>query len=256
MILRSLEPAPATSDEFLPAWRVVEQSQQHPLDRYWMITQPSHAALAGELAAKLTGVDLPNLDGPLIHAIALHDAGWGMPDAQAIMQSRSVSQSPPKSFIACGVGEFVKAWEKSIDIAASVSAAGGYIVSRHFERIANVSAARVPAGNRQTVDGFLQSEAARQKQLAAKQQCTPKELESLTDVLQFCDLLSLYVCCGARQNVEFPEYFGIKARLTVGEERYSLDPILIEPGTKFSVAALLHPATRDASGKEIEIRIG
>jgi hypothetical protein len=256
MILRSLDPAPATNDEFLPAWRVVEESQRQPADRCWMITQPSHAALAGELAAKLTGVDLPNLDGPLIHAIALHDAGWGMSDAQAIAQSRSVSQSPPKSFIACGVGEFVNAWEKSIDVAASVSPAGGYIVSRHFERIAKINASHIAAGNRQTADRFLQNEAARQQQLAAKQQCTPKELESLTDVLQFCDLLSLYVCCGARQNVEFPEYFGIKVRLTLGDEGYSLDPMVIEPETEFSVAALLHPATKDASGKEIGIRVG
>jgi hypothetical protein len=256
MILRPLEPAPATNDEFLPAWRVVEESQRQRADRCWMITQPSHAALAGELAAKLTGVNLPNLDGPLIHAIALHDAGWGMPDAQAIMQSRSLSQSPPRSFIACGVGEFINAWEKSIDVAASVSPAGGYIVSRHFERIANLNASRISEANRQTADRFRQNEAARQKQLAAKQQYTPKELEALTDVLQFCDLLSLYVCCGARQNVEFPEYFGIKVRLTVKADSYSLDPILIEPGTKLSVAALLHPATKDASGKEIEIKIG
>ncbi len=102
---------------------------------------------------------------------------------------------------------------------------------------------------------FLKNEAARQVKLAAKQQYSAEELESLTDVLQFCDLLSLYVCCGARQNVEFPEYFGMKVRLTVEADSYRLDPILIEPGTKFIVAALRHPATKEASGKEIEIKI-
>ena len=102
---------------------------------------------------------------------------------------------------------------------------------------------------------FLRNEAARQAKLAAKQERTPEVLETLTDVLQFCDLLSLYVCCGARQNVEFPEYFGTKARLTVEADSYRLDPILIEPGTKFVVAALRHPATKEASGKEIEITI-
>ena len=86
----------------------------------------------------MTGGNLPNLDAPVIRAIALHDAGWGMPDAQAIMQSRSIGQGAPKSFVACGVGEFVNAWEKSIDVAASASATGGYIVSRHFDRIAKV----------------------------------------------------------------------------------------------------------------------
>jgi hypothetical protein len=256
MILRPLDPLPATSTEFLPAWSVVEQSQRQIADGCWMITQPSHAALAGEFAARITGVDLPNLDSPVIRAIALHDAGWGMPDAQAIMQSRSISQGAPKSFIACGVGEFVNAWEKSIDIAASASAAGGYIVSRHFERIARVNASKIPEGDRQIAESFLQKEAARQAQLAARQEHTPKELEALTDVLQFCDLLSLYVCCGARQNVEFPEYFGIKAHLTVETASYRLDPILIEPGTEFVVAALRHPATKEVSGKQIEVRIG
>jgi hypothetical protein len=256
MILRPLDPIPAVSTDFLPAWSVVEQSQRQIADGCWMITQPSHAALSGEFAAKLTGVNLPNLDAPVIRAIALHDAGWGMPDAQAIMRSRSIGQGAPKSFVACGVGEFVRAWEKSIDVAASASATGGYIVSRHFERIAKVNSSKPSQGDRQTMESFLHNEAARQAQLATKQDRTPEELEHLTDVLQFCDLLSLYVCCGAGQNVEFPEYFGIKARLMVETNRYRLDPILVEPGTEFVVAALRHPATKEASGEEIEIRIG
>jgi hypothetical protein len=256
MILRPLDPIPATSTGFLPAWSVVEQSQRQIASECWMITQPSHAALAGEFAARMTGLNLPNLDAPVIRAIALHDAGWGMPDAQAIMQSRSIGQGAPRSFIACGVGEFVNAWEKSIDVAASASAVGGYIVSRHFERIAKVNASKLPKGDRQTIESFLRNEAARQAKLVAKQERTPEELEQIIDVLQFCDLLSLYVCCGARQNVEFPEYFGIKARLTVEPDSYSLNPILIEPGTEFVAAALRHPATKESSGKEIEIKIG
>jgi hypothetical protein len=256
MILRPLDAIPASNTDFLPAWSVVEQSQRHIIDGCWMITQPSHAALAGEFAARMTGGNLPTLDAPVIRAIALHDAGWGMPDAQAIMQSRSIGQGAPRSFVACGVGEFVNAWEKSIDVAASASATGGYIVSRHFERIAKVNSPKSSQNDGQIMESFLRNEAARQAKLAAKQEHTPEELEALTDVLQFCDLLSLYVCCGARQNVEFPEYFGIKARLTVRDKSYRLDPILIEPGTEFVVAALRHPATKEASGKEIEIRIG
>lgn len=255
MILRPLDPIPASSADFLPAWSVVEQSQRQIASDCWMITQPSHAALAGEFAARMAGVNLPNLDAPVIRAIALHDAGWGMPDAQDIMQSRSVSQSAPRSFVACGVGEFVNAWEKSIDVAASASATGGYMVSRHFERIAKAHSSKASESVHPTIESFLQNEAARQARLAAKQERTPEELEALTDVLQFCDLLSLYVCCGARQNVEFPEYFGIKARLIVEAESYRLDPILIEPGTTFSVAALRHPATKESSGREITITI-
>ena len=255
MILRALDTVPAASAEFLAAWSVVERTQRQNFESCWMITQPSHAALAGEFAAKLTGLDLPALDAQVIRAIALHDAGWGVPDAQAIMQSRSVRQGCPKSFIACGAGEFVNAWEKSIDVAESASPVGGYIVSRHFARIAEQAASRISGAERQVEARFVQNESARQAKLAAKQKYTAKELEALTDVLQFCDLLSLYVCCGAQQNVEFPEYFGIKARLTVQPDSYTLDPILIEPGTEFAVAALRHPATKEASGREIEVKI-
>ncbi len=255
MILRPLDSVPSASADFLPAWSMVERTQREIQDRCWMITQPSHAALAGEFAAKLTGVDLPAVDAQIIRAIALHDAGWGMPDAQAIMQSRSVRQGCPKSFIACGADEFVSAWEKSIDVAESASPAGGYIVSRHFVRIAEQAASRVSEAERQMESRFMQNEVARQAKLAANQKYTTKDLETLTDVLQFCDLLSLYVCCGAQQNVEFPEYFGTKVRLTVQPDSYTLDPILIEPGTTFAVAALRHPATREASGREITITI-
>ena len=255
MILRPLEPVPANNTEFLPAWSVVERVQRQPLESCWMITQPSHAALAGEFAGKMTGPPAGKPDSAIVRAIALHDAGWGVPDAQAIMLSRSVQQGCPKSFIDCKVSEFVAAWEKSIDIAESAGPAGGYIVSRHFARIAEHGAAKIPEGDRQKITRFLEHETVRQKQLAAKQHHSVEELELLTDVLQFCDLLSLYVCSGARENAEFPEYFGLKARLTVAAEGYRLEPLLIEPGTKFRVAALRHPATKEISGQEIEIKI-
>jgi hypothetical protein len=255
MILRPLEPAPSASAEFLPAWSIVERLQRQAYESCWMVTQPSHAALAGEFAAKLTGAPPLKLDDTIIRAIALHDAGWGVPDAQAIMQSRSVGQGSPKSFISCGVGEFVNAWEKSIDIAESTGPAGGYIVSRHFARIAEHGVTKYPAADRDKAKRFLEHEAARQKQLAAKQDYSPAELEQLTDVLQFCDLLSLYVCSGARDNAEFPQYFGVKVRLTLKAGGYILDPQVVEPGSEFRVAALRHPTAKGESGREIEIRI-
>jgi hypothetical protein len=219
-----------------------------------MITQPSHAALAGEFAASLTGVLVPKLDDAVVRAIALHDAGWGVPDAQAIMQSRAVGQGIPKSFIDCNGGEFLAAWEKSIEIAESAGAAGGYVVSRHFARIAEHGLNKYPEAERKKAARFLEQETARQKKLAAKQNYSSAELEQFTEVLQFCDLLSLYVCSGARENAEFPEYFGVRARLTVEAESYRLEPALIESGTEFAVAALRHPAVKGESGKEIEVR--
>jgi hypothetical protein len=255
MILRPLDPPPTTTTEFLPAWSVVEQVQRQKYESCWMITQPSHAALAGDFAARLTDLNVEEQDGTLIRAIELHDAGWGALDAQAIMLSRSLSQGPPKSFIAYGANEFVSAWEKSIDVAESVGPIGGYIVSRHFFRLAQHALSHSQDKDRQIMERFLKNEEARQQRLAAHQKYSTKQLETTTDVLQFCDLLSLFVCCGARQNVEFPEYFGIKARVTVENDTYHIDPILIEPGTVFGVAALRHPATKAASGQEFEIKI-
>jgi Protein of unknown function (DUF3891) len=255
MILRSLETPQPSSTGFVPAWPVIERLQRQPHDGCWMITQPSHAALAGDFAAKFTAAQIPQLEPELVRAIALHDAGWGVPDAQAIMQSRSVRQGCPKSFIACSAKEFVAAWEKSIDVVdASSSPAGGYMVSRHFARIAEQGAGHAAASDRQIIAGFLELEALRQKKLAAQQDRSIENLELLTDVLQFCDLLSLYVCCNARDNAEFPEYFGIQARVSIEGESYKLEPSLVEPGTTFQVAALRHPASKEISGREITIR--
>jgi hypothetical protein len=278
MILRPLDlPAP-DSNEFLPAWGVVERLQRLSHENCWMITQPSHAALAGEFAAKMTGaqapgslepgfpdraalaqsgVEAPKLDAALVRAIALHDAGWGIPDAQAIMQSRSVNQGRPKSFVECSVSEFLAAWEKSIDVAASTGPAGGYIVSRHFYRLAEqrVTHSSENGSERARLGRFIESEARRQDQLAAKQERSAAELDLLTDVLQFCDLLSLYVCSGAKDNAEFPEYLGVKVRLTAHDEGYRLDPPIIETGADFAVAALRHPASKQVSGQQIKIQI-
>jgi hypothetical protein len=254
MILRPLEPAPGTSAEFLPAWNIVERLQRQSYDGCWMITQPSHAALAGDFASKMTGPKTPKMDAPIIRAIALHDAGWGIPDAQAIIQSRSVRQGCPKSFIQCSTVEFLAAWEKSIEVAGATGPAGGYMVSRHFARIAEQNAGHVPQQDQQRVSGFLKNEAGRQKHLSAKQDRSIEELELLTDALQLCDLLSLYVCSGAQENAEFPEYFGTKVRLTVENDGYRLNPPVLEPGA-FRVAALRHPAKADSSSREVELFI-
>jgi hypothetical protein len=171
------------------------------------------------------------------------------------MQSRSASQGTPKSFIDCSVSEFLAAWEKSIEIAAATGPAGGYMVSRHFARLGEHGLEKYGANERPLIERFLKNEVARQKRLAAEQSHSIEELEQLTDVLQFCDLLSLYVCSGAKSTAEFPEFFGVKARVSAKENSYKLEPAVIEPGL-LNVAALRHPAVKGDSGREIEIKIG
>jgi len=110
--------------------------QKQKYENCWMITQPSHAALPGEIAPRLAGPWIPKLDNEIIRAIALHDAGWGIADAQAVTRSRSARAVAPKSFLDTEVAEFVEAWTQSVQVAQTVGPAGGIIVSRHFQRLA------------------------------------------------------------------------------------------------------------------------
>ncbi|HLW51214.1 MAG TPA: DUF3891 family protein [Candidatus Angelobacter sp.] len=257
MILRPLEPEPAAGESFVEAWPVVEQLQRRRYESCWMITQPSHAALSGEIAAKLSGAHIPKLDLPIIRAIALHDAGWGMPDAHAITHSRSRSGGSPQSFLQTELAEFLTAWTQSAEIAQKASATGGYMVSRHFWRLAEHRLAHGDdaAAARKKIESFLKAEAARQKKLAAKQNKTAEELEQLTDLLQLCDLISLYICSGAQQRVRLPECCGVRSRLTVQGSNYRFEPQMVKGGAQFSLAALRYPATKDESSREFQVRI-
>lgn len=256
MILRPLESdSSQSSSDVRTAWSVVERIQKQEYSSCWLVTQPSHAALAAEMGARLNAPGVPKLEAELVRAIALHDAGWGMPDAQVVMRSRTGQLTHPRSFLQCSVQEFLSAWTQSIDIAQSTSAAGGYMVSRHFWRLAEhrLKSAHDEPADRKALQGFASRESERQSGLARKQQRSTADLELLTDVLQFCDLLSLYVCCGSSEPVEFPEFCGTKPRITAEGNRYRMTPELIEPGSKFVLAALLHPARKDRSGEEIQV---
>jgi hypothetical protein len=257
MILRPLHPPAPANDRSFPAWQVVERLQRQKYESCWMITQPSHAVLAGELAARLQGPQMPRLDADLLRAIALHDAGWGIPDAQAITRSRATRPQAPRSFLETEIEEFLEAWTQSIQVAQSAGAAGAYIVSRHFQRLAEhrIGAAADSDRDRKKLETFVAHETQRQRRLAAKQDRSGQELELLTDLLQFCDLLSLYMCSGARESAGFPECLGFTVQLSAQDEGYRLEPPLIGPGGKFSVAALRYPETKDISSAAIQIEI-
>jgi hypothetical protein len=259
MILRPLHPLPPVSKQPVSAWEAVLHAQTRTYEDCWMITQPSHAVLAGELAATISAPQFPVLDAPLLQAISLHDAGWGIPDAQAIMKSRAVHPHAPPSFVAASVEQFVEAWTKSIDICEPISPAGGYIVSRHFWRLGQERLHSMPEENRQDrrpLDSFLKNETRRQKKLATAAAPGADLLEQLTDLLQICDLLSLYICSGASESVIFPEYFGVQLRVSNQDECYKFDPPVLRSGAELAVAALRYPTRKEESSREIKIKIG
>jgi hypothetical protein len=76
-----------------------------------------------------------------------------------------------------------------------------------------------------------------------------------TDVLQFCDLLSLYLCCGSKQSIEFPQPIGPKGktiRLQVQDATFVLSLALFAKEVELSVQA--HPYPADTGGSSITIR--
>jgi len=258
MIVRPPLPLPSLTKQAISAWEAVLRTQTQKYGSCWMITQPSHAVLAGELAAVVTAPQFPTPDAQLLQAISLHDAGWGITDAQAIMKSRAVRPQRPPSFVEASVPEFVEAWTKSIDTCELISASGGYIVSRHFWRLGQERISSMPEENRQNrkdLDAFLKNETRRQIKLTGNQSLGIDQLELLTDLLQLCDLLSLYICCGASESVNFPEYFGVRLQASNHDETYNLDPPLLRSGTQLKVAALRYPATKEESSREIKVRI-
>lgn len=187
----------------IPAWDAIFPTQKQRASEYWLVTQPDHAALSGDIARALGLPLIPNLSPEVVAAIAAHDDGWAPFDANI-----AVVNGKPLSFVDFGPPDFLRAWGASIQRAEAIAAIGGAIVSEHFRRLAQ---SRLEWGidgpeNRALLINFVDDERARQEWLLGSQ--SRQEFEFLTDVLQFCDVLSLYLCCGAAQDIEFPQRFG------------------------------------------------
>lgn len=205
----------AGGNEAVPAWNAVEATQQAAGESFTMITQPEHAALAGDLAARFAQPPFPKPSSEIVHAIAWHDQGWAAFDYPytALVPPRQRMKGAPRSFIAMDPPDFVVAWRRSIEDCERISPTSGAMVSEHFCRLARFRQRRVKdrEDDALRVQWFLEEEAPRQERLLARVRRTREELAELTDLLQFCDLLSLYLCCGTRETVEFPQRFGGQA---------------------------------------------
>jgi hypothetical protein len=235
MVIFPISDAPEQHGDPIPAWQAVEERQREKTPACWVITQPSHAALAGDLAAALREDLLGAIDATVSRSIALHDAGWSLDDAAQIQALRVNPKTTPYSFVDADPDRVLRAWSASIDTAEKFAAIGGYIVSRHFERLSQ----RQPEKYGPKVAAFRAREKQRQQRLRAGLQADDTRLERLVDALQFCDLLSLYLCCGSKRNVLFDQP---KLRITRSGEEYRLDPSPFREPRQFSFSALRHPA--------------
>jgi hypothetical protein len=242
MVLFPISSSAEQHHDGVPAWQAVEERQRQQASAYWVVTQPSHAALAGDIAALLREDLFGIIDATVSRSIALHDSGWSMDDAAQIQILRGDPKSRPVSFVSADFDRVLHAWSSSIDIVEKFAAIGGYIVSRHFERLSH----RQDEKLRQTAEAFRTRENQRQQRLLATLETDKAQLERLVDALQFCDLLSLYLCCGSKQDVIFEEP---QLRITRSGEEYRLEPSPFREPHQFSFSALRHPAPADKKEK-------
>ena len=204
MVLRPISRGEQSPD-CIPVWDAIFPTQKAAVPEYWLITQPDHAALSGAIAAALGRPLLPQLSCEVVRGITHHDDGWAPFDAQV-----TLTDGRPLSFLDFLPKDFLLAWNDSIERAEKLAPIAGAIVSRHFWRLGRnrLEWAIDGADDRKLLLDFLENEQARQQRLLDGY--SREEFEFFTDVLQFCDVLSLYLCCGATQDVEFRQSFGAK----------------------------------------------
>jgi len=235
----------------VPVWDAILPTQKASAPEYWLITQPDHAALSGDIAAALGPPLLPKLSPEVVQGITLHDEGWAPFDAQI-----TLADGRPLSFIDFLPKDFVRAWGGSIERAEKIAPIAGAIVSGHFSRLGQnrLEWGIDGAEDRRLLLDFLESEQARQQRLLGGY--SREEFEFLTDVLQFCDVLSLYLCCGAVQDVTFSQRFGSKPIRLRREAAHGpgqaavchFDPSpFTEGGVDLAVGARRYPADRQPS---------
>lgn len=257
MILHPFSSAPQVSCDPMPAWNAVAATQQQSASAWWLIAQPDHAALAGELAAHFAAPDFPAMDSDVVQAIALHDAGWAKYDGGgeagggskgAPPQGQRDSSGRPLSFLQAPVNIFVEAWTASIYRAQEKAGViGGLMVSGHFRRLAEYRQESVEdtPGDSALLHQFLANEAQQDEVRFRRQSRSRPEVERLVGLLQFCDLLSLYLCCGSRASIQFPQKIASRPMtLRRKGELCRLDPSPFREEVSLGVPARRDPASR------------
>ncbi|HVO80286.1 MAG TPA: DUF3891 family protein [Terriglobales bacterium] len=226
----------------VPAWDVILRTQKQDATEWWLVAQPDHAALAGDLATCIRSPEFPQLDTEVVRAIAWHDEGWAAFDRAPSLNGRG----RPLSFVDMALADFLRAWRDSIARAEQESPIGGILVSQHFCRLGRWRRQMMQDNPEDdaAVESFLEREGERQRLLYHRQDRGPEEISMLVEVLQFCDLLSLYLCCGAREAVEFPQRFeGRAIRIHREAELLRSDPPLFGRGASLAVRARRFPGT-------------
>src|SRR5690348_2976247 len=121
------------------------------------------------------------------------------------------------------------------------------MVSGHFRRLAEHRLNSVADSLEDTarIHAFADNEAREDAARLSRQSRSCSEVEQLVDLLQFCDLLSLYLCCGSRAQVRFPQAVGARPIVLRRDgELCRLDPSPFREIVSLGVPARREPVSR------------
>jgi hypothetical protein len=252
MVLRPIvEAAPTWREKTVPKpiWGLIAARQKQRAKAYWLIAQPDHAALSGVLAANFASPHFPELEPEVVRAIGLHDSGWGIfAHENGAPEVPLTGEGKPRSFVEIAPADFTRAWTASIERAQPLGAVAGIMVSRHFCWLGEgrLLSRGDPPDDTALIQQFLEREAARQARLAAQHARSMELAEVALQVLQFCDVLSLYICCGAGEPAEFAQRFhSRRVRVRREQDAYFLDPSPFARALSLGVPARRYPASGD-----------
>ena len=177
-----------------PAWKAFAEVQQSDRETVGYVSQPAHAALAGQLARALNDKLFGTLTPQVLDAISRHDAGWTRADLSALGDNGTTR---PVSFLSVPAESAVPVWRQSIEQAQERFPLEGILTSRHFCLLA-------PRDQHPAHEAFVREENARRIPLEDAAGVAPAELDRYTAALGFCDLVSLCLCSGMTGTFEIP----------------------------------------------------
>lgn len=233
----------------VPAWTAIAQRQKQCAESWWLVSQPDHAGLSGDIAANFVSPLFPRITPEIARCVGLHDAGWAMfePERDPAAPPMIGDDWKPRAFMEFGPADFIPAWTGSIERAERECPAGGVMVSMHFAELARFrQKQQIDSGtDARLVSDFLERESARQQKLKREGSISDEQAADLLKVVQFCDVLSLYLCSGATEDVEFPQRFGgTTVRVSRNEDLYTLEPSPFQEGRSETRTVSLGVAAR------------
>lgn len=176
-----------------PGWDVFLPTQRDVQAPFGIVLQADHSILAGHLAQALRRDVFGDLPPEVVQAIGQHDFGWKASDEA---QLNSLDKSRPRPFPALHVDETSPSWNASIEHARTLGPLSYVMVSRHCTLLGQSGDAAWA--------GFVREETERRSTVEGEFGWAPGDLDRWTGAMGFCDLLSLYLCCGTNRPVEFP----------------------------------------------------